>query len=107
VIVAFFRPHKEPNQSITNARFAFEIFHHWNGRSLALLAVFQICLGIQAIGYDLTNPWLYPLYGAIVGLTLLIVLIVEIMNCAKPFGQINPCCVTRVDEEGYMKADFI
>jgi len=32
VIVAYFRPHKEPGEAPTTARVAFEYFHHWNGR---------------------------------------------------------------------------
>jgi len=93
VIVAFFRPHKEPNEKITDERFYFEIFHHWNGRFLVAIAVLQIFLGISAIGYYVTNPWLAPLYGVVVGLTLLFVLGMEIANCIKPFGKIVPCGV--------------
>jgi len=91
VVVAFFRPHKEPEKPVTKERIAFEIFHHWNGRLLVLLAVLvQIFLGL-AIDYQMRYPWLPPLYGAIVGTTLLIVLIAEIVNCIRPFGKLVPC----------------
>jgi len=91
VVVAFFRPHKELNEPTTSERFAFEIFHHWNGRILVLLAIVQIFLGIYAIGYDIFQPWIIPTYAAIVGIPLLSLFIVEIINCIRPFGKITPC----------------
>jgi len=105
--VAVFRPHKEENKPVTNARLAFEIFHHWNGRILALLAIAQIFLGIKAIRYDESHSWLIPFYGAIVGMTLFIILIVEIINCVKPFGNIAPCCPRRDGQpDDYTEAEF-
>jgi len=106
IVVAIFRPHKDQGKRITNERYAFELFHHWNGRLLVLAAVAQIFLGIQAIGYDKSNPWLIPLYAALVGLTMLIVIIVEIINCVKPMGGIVPCCVVREESDEYYQAEF-
>jgi len=98
VLVAFFRPHKDPDHPVSNKRIAFELFHHWNGRGLVLLAIVQIYLGIF-IDYYLTNPWLIPLYGAIVGTALLVVLILEIKNSIEPFGKLVPCYIWCCDEE--------
>jgi hypothetical protein len=106
ILVAVFRPHKEEGQPVTTVRFAFEIFHHWNGRILALLAISQIFLGIKAIKYDESHSWLIPFYGAIVGMTLFIILIVEIINCVKPFGNIVPCCPREEKSDDYFDAEF-
>jgi len=103
VVVAFFRPHKDPDHPVSQQRIAFELFHHYNGRGLVLLAMVQIYLGIF-IDYYITNPWLIPLYGAIIGTALLIVLLLEIKNCIRPFGKLVPCYIWCCDEEGsYMQ----
>jgi uncharacterized YccA/Bax inhibitor family protein len=106
IVVAIFRPHKDQGKRVTNERYAFEIFHQWNGRLLVLSAVAQIFLGIEAIGYHKANPWLIPLYAALVGLTLGVVIIVEIINCVRPMGSIVPCFYVREDKDEYYQAEF-
>jgi hypothetical protein len=83
VVVAFFRPHKQAGEPVTTARKAFEIFHHWNGRGLLALAVAQIYLGIAAIGYIKSIPWVIWLWTAWAGLMLLVVIILEIRKISK------------------------
>jgi len=102
VVVAFFRPHKSPDHPVSSSRIAFELFHHWNGRGLVALAVVQIFLGIF-IEYYITNPWLPPLYGVIVAVVLLVVFILEIKNCVKPFGKLVPCTIWCITEEDYVE----
>jgi len=80
VLIAFFRPHIIPDKPKTKNRKLFELIHHWNGRILALLAVVQIYLGIFAIGYDKTHEWVLYLFTIIVGITLIIVGIMEIKS---------------------------
>jgi len=98
VVSATFRPHKDIGQKVTTARLVFEIGHHTNGRLLVILAVVQIFLGIYAIGYDSTQPWLIPTYGTFVAVTSLIVIIVEAINCVNPFGKIVPCLICFGDD---------
>jgi len=86
-------------------RYAFEVFHHFNGRILVILAIVQIFLGIQAIGYDKSNPWLIPFYATLVGLTLAIVILVEISNFVKPMGNIVSCGYFRHKHE-YLHVEF-
>jgi hypothetical protein len=91
VIGAFFRPHKEKDRPVTNARKIFELSHHWNGRILVCLSVAQIILGIYAIGYDETYTWLLWLYVAVAASVFLFVVIVESLNCMNPMWGIVPC----------------
>jgi hypothetical protein len=80
VVGAFFRPHKEENEPVTTARKVFEIFHHWNGRCLLVIAVVQIYLGISAIGYLEKQFWVIILWSIVVGLVVLVVLILEALK---------------------------
>jgi len=80
VVAAFFRPHKQENEPITTARKAFEIFHHWNGRGLLLVAAVQIYLGIFAIGYFENHFWVIIMWSVVVGFVLLVVIIMEVIR---------------------------
>jgi len=82
---------RKKGKPITDARKFFEIGHHWNGRTLVILSIAQIILGIQAIGYNISNPWLLWLYIAVVICVGVFVLIVEAANCVNPMWDIVPC----------------
>jgi len=109
IVVAILRPHKETGQRITDARYAFELFHHWNGRILVLAALVQIYLGIDAIGYDRVYPWINLAYVILVAVILGIILIVEIFNCVSQEDRgIVPCCVIREpSSHEYKQAEFL
>jgi len=108
VVGAFFRPHKKKDEPITNARKAFEIGHHWNGRVLVLLSVAQIILGIYAIGYDQSELWVLWLYVTVVAIVGAFVLIVETVNVVHPIWGIVPCYPDskKPHDMDYTDADF-
>jgi hypothetical protein len=93
VIVAFFRPHKENVGVITKSRMLFELFHHWNGRFLVIMAIIQIYLGIYAIGYDQTHGWVIPFFTVVIVLAIVVVIFLEV---AKKFKERRD-----EDKEGY------
>jgi len=86
VIGAYFRPHKEPGKPLTKMRLLFEIFHSWNGRIMALAAVVQIVEGTRVIGWFAdfqggTAPAVTYIYGSVVILVLIMIVILELLNC--------------------------
>jgi len=86
VIVAYFRPHKEAGKPVSPQRTAFELFHLWNGRIMALAAVAQIIEGMRVIGWFGDGnggeaPAVLFIYCAVVGAVLLMVVVLEICNC--------------------------
>jgi len=93
VIGAFFRPHPtEDGEDPTTGRVIFEWFHRWVGRTLPVIAAFQIYSGIQLIGYPIYVTYAYL---AFVIILFIVVVIMEIGNCCThKFTSVPICCCT-------------
>jgi len=89
VLIAFFRPHIVPDKPKTRNRKLFEIIHPWNGRVLVVLGVVQIYFGIFAIGYNKSHEWVLWTFTVVVGITLLIVGILEIKRIIQDIQTNN------------------
>jgi len=79
VVVAFWRPHKEPGQPRTRGRYAFEIFHLWNGRFMLLMAVVQITEGMIVIGWITSLVGVFVVYIIYVIFAIALIIVLEVL----------------------------
>jgi len=81
VVSGYVRPHKSPEVDITIPRTIFETFHHWNGRSILLLALAQIIAGYFELGVP---HWSYGIWLPFLGGFFFISLCLELFKLFRP-----------------------
>jgi len=93
ILVAIFRPHKEPGSYPTTVRIYFEYGHWWVGRLLVLAGIVNVFVGIAQIdleSFPAFGAVAFPVLGVYVGLLVLAVVVREVQNCFSPIDTIVP-----------------
>jgi len=99
IMIAVVRPHKEPGTQPTTLRIIFEYFHWWNGRLALLFFIYQFYTGASLLygGGGTSYPTaasfgLVYAYSALLGITFIVMVILEIRNCTSGNSlKITPC----------------